>query len=116
MTLASDWLSRLFSRKPQTDDQTSDAATGATTGGGRDQEPVVVWEAANMMEAAVVKGRLESAGIPAIVRGEALGAIYGLTTGALAAVDVLAPSALAEKALEILHSDVELDEETPDEG
>lgn len=41
-----------------------------TTGGGLDNEPVVVWEAANLMEAQVVKGRLESEGIPAlIVRG-----------------------------------------------
>ncbi|MCL4859764.1 MAG: DUF2007 domain-containing protein [Caldilineaceae bacterium] len=116
MTLASDWLSRLFPRKAQAAEPASRAETGVTTGGGRDQEPVVVWEAANMMEAAVVKGRLEHAGIPAIVRGEALGAIYGLTTGALAAVDVLAPSALADKALEILHSEVDLDEATPDES
>jgi hypothetical protein len=76
-----------------------------------DQEPVVVWEAANLMEAQVVKGRLESAGIPAIVRGEALGAIYGLTTGSLAAADVLVPAALASKALELLHSVVDWDED-----
>ena len=72
-----------------------------TTGGGSDQEPVVVWEAANLMEAQVVKGRLESEEIPAFIRGEALGAIYGLTAVGLARADVLVPAPLATKALEI---------------
>ncbi|MDQ3248017.1 MAG: DUF2007 domain-containing protein [Chloroflexota bacterium] len=79
----------------------------STTGGDLDQEPVVVWEAVNAMEAQIVKGRLESEGIPAIVRGEVLGALYGLTTGTLAATDVLVPAPLAAKALEILNTEVE---------
>ena len=81
---------------------------GATrTGGSGDQEPVVVWEAANLMEAQVVKGRLISEGIPAIVRGESLGHIYGLTAGKLASTDVLVPALLAEKAKQILETEVE---------
>ncbi len=67
----------------------------------------MVWEAVNAMEAQIVKGRLESEGIPAIVRGEVLGALYGLTTGTLAATDVLVPAPLAAKALEILNTEVE---------
>ena len=92
------------------------AATGpttahTTTGGGKDdQTPVVVWEAANRMEAEIVAGRLQSEGIPALIRGEALGTIYGLTTGSLAAANVLVPALLAEKALAILTSSVEWDE------
>jgi hypothetical protein len=83
----------------------------ATTGGGKDdQTPVVVWEAANRMEAEIVVGRLHSENIPAIIRGDVLGAIYGLTTGSLAAATVLVPAALAEKALELLASAVEWDE------
>lgn len=74
----------------------------STTGGRLDQEPVVVWEAANHLEAEIVKGRLEAEGIPAFIRSEALGQIYGLTTGGLAAADVLVPAVLAEKAVEIL--------------
>lgn len=82
-----------------------------TTGGGKDdQTPVVVWEAANRMEAEIVAGRLQSEGIPAIIRGEALGAIYGLTTGTLAAANVLVPALLAEKALDILTTSVEWDD------
>jgi hypothetical protein len=116
MTLASDWISRIWRRETQTDKPVDAAGAGVTTGGEVDQEPVVVWEAANPMEAEVVKGRLESAGIPAIVRGEALGAIYGLTTGSLAAADVLVPAALAEKAIDLLHSAVESDETDADES
>jgi hypothetical protein len=62
------------------------------------------------MEAEIVVGRLHSEDIPAIIRGDVLGAIYGLTTGSLAAATVLVPAALAEKALEILASAVEWDE------
>lgn len=91
-------------------DASSGETAGTTTGGSVDQEPVVVWEAANRLEAEVVAGRLQSEDIPAIIRGEALGAIYGLTTGSLAATVVLVPAALAAKALEILNSDVEWDE------
>lgn len=88
----------------------------STTGGGTSQEPVVVWEAANNLEAQIVKGRLESEGIPAIVRGEAIGSIYGLTTGSLAATDVLVPAPLAEQAVAILNSEVEWDEDAFDDA
>jgi hypothetical protein len=89
----------------------SQSQSQSTTGGGKDEQtPVVVWEAANRMEAEIVAGRLHSEGIPAIIRGEALGAIYGLTTGTLAAATVLVPALLAEKANEILASSVEWDE------
>ena len=89
--------------------------TGATTGGRTTQEPVVVWEAANNLEAQIVKGRLESEGIPAIIRGEAIGSIYGLTTGSLAATDVLVPAPLADRAVDILSKPVEWDEDAFDE-
>jgi hypothetical protein len=106
-------LGDLFGKpfKPSVDhEQDDDEETLSTTGGSYDQEPEVVWEAANLMEAQIVKGRLENEGIPAIIRGEALGQIYGLTTGSLAATDVLVPAPLAEKAREILATDVEWDE------
>lgn len=85
-------------------------SSGTTTGGKIDQSPVVVWEATNLMEAEIVKGRLEADGIPAIIRSEALGQIYGLTTGGLAAADVLVPASLADRAIELLASDSAIDE------
>src|SRR4051812_17206350 len=103
MAIYSDKLPGWFSRESGAHDETATSGPTSTTGGPLDQEPVVVWQAANAMEAQVVKGRLESEGIPAIVRGEVLGALYGLTTGSLAATDVLVPAALAEKAIELLN-------------
>ncbi len=95
------------------DPATGAATTGAatTTGGGSENEPVVVWEAANLMEAYVVKGRLESEGIPALIRGEAVGAIYGLTAGSLAVVKVLVPAPLVDQALTLL---LDAEDETGD--
>ena len=80
--------------------------TESITGGSLDQAPVVVWEAAHHMEAQIVKGRLESEDIPALIRGEALGQIYGFTSGGLAATDVLVPAPLADKAIDILSTEV----------
>lgn len=71
-----------------------------------------MWEAANLMEAQVVKGRLESEGIPALIRGEALAAIYGLTAGNLAAAKVLTPAPLADKALALLSDAMQAGEAT----
>lgn len=107
-TGVSGWFKRTFGRSETPEDAST---TSTTTGGEGDSEPVVVWEAANLMEAQIVKGRLESEGIPAIVRGETAGALYGLTTGGLAAVEVLAPAPLADKAIQILSEDVAWDDE-----
>ena len=102
MTAWTEPLAGWFRRKS---DGGQSASASATTGGGSENEPVVVWQAANTMEAHVVKGRLESEGIPAYVRSEALSAIYGLTAGGLARADVLVPGLLAEQALAILFPD-----------
>ncbi len=95
-----------------------DAKASATTGGSVSTEPVVVWEAANPLEAHIVKGRLISEGIPAVLQGEVLGTVYGLTTGSLAATRVMVPGPLAEKALTILHSETPWleDEESEEES
>jgi len=119
MTTHSDAVPGWF-RKRQEQEEESDAerankqtgqppqeTSGTTTGGGIETEPVVVWEAGNRMEAQIVRGRLESEGIPAIIQGEAVGTIYGLTTGKLARTVVLAPAPLADKARQILETAVD---------
>jgi len=106
MSVISEGFSNWFRPKgSHAADEQAQKTTKASTGGETDQEPVVVWVAANQMEAQIVKGRLESENIPAIIRGEALGAIYGLTTGILAESAVLVPAALAEKAKAILEEE-----------
>lgn len=71
-------------------------------GGRISSSPIEVYRAANEMEAQVVKGRLESEGIPALLRREAIGPVFGFSVGALAEVQVLVPAPLAERARELL--------------
>jgi hypothetical protein len=53
-------------------------------------------------DAAIIKSRLESEGIPALAQQEAMGIMLGLTVGPLGSARVLVPEPLAEQALEIL--------------
>ena len=85
----------------------SSAGRGATAAetpkGGRESTPwVVVVENVSPGEAAVIKGRLESEEIPAVVQQEAIGSVFGLTVGPLGSANVLVPEPLAERALAIL--------------
>lgn len=108
MALGSGALPGWFRRKRADESPlTPGESAGSTTGGGSTSEPVVVWSAVTRLEAEIVAGRLQSEGIPALIQAEALGAIYGLTTGSLAAATVLVPAPLADKALEILTTDVD---------
>jgi len=111
-----EWIRRrLLGEQSADGEATSRNSTRTVTGGRGTAEPVVVWEAPHLLEAEIVKGRLEAEGIPAIIRSEALGQIYGLTAGGLAKADVLVPAPLAEKAVELLSSEYEEgeDEEQP---
>jgi hypothetical protein len=54
------------------------------------------------MEAQVIKGRLESEGIPVLLSYESAGLVYGITVDGLGEVKVMVPKHLAEEAKEIL--------------
>lgn len=53
-------------------------------------------------EAEIVKGRLNCEDIPAILRYESAGIIYGLTIDGLGQVEVQVPAHFAQRAREIL--------------
>ncbi len=55
-----------------------------------------------MLRADIVKGRLESEGIPVTLRYEAVGKIYGLTLDGLGQVEILVPGDYLSKSREIL--------------
>jgi len=57
---------------------------------------------ARQMEAEIIKGRLESEGIPALLSYESAGLVYGLTTNGLGEVRIMVPKHLAKEAKEIL--------------
>jgi len=64
--------------------------------------PVVVYVANSPLEGEVIKGRLESEGIPAILQYESISVVYGITVDGIGATRVLVPASLAEEAREIL--------------
>lgn len=97
------WLGQT-SRKETTEAETS-------AGGEHSVRWVTVGVNLNPSEAIIIRGRLESEGIPAVVQQEAVGAVLGLTVGPLGSANVLVPEPLAEKALEILAETFEVAEE-----
>ena len=68
---------------------------------------VTVYTSQGMLAAQVVKGKLESAGIPVLLKYEALGQIVGLTVDGLGRVRVQVPGHLAEQALILVQEEDE---------
>ena len=66
-----------------------------------DEQSVTVY-IATQMEAQIIKGRLESEGIPVLLNYESAGLVYGITVDGLGEVKVMVPKRLAEEAREIL--------------
>jgi len=68
----------------------------------KNTELITVYIASGQPEAEIIKGRLESEGVPAMLRYESAGVVYGLTIDGLGQVEVQVPSSLAQHAREIL--------------
>ena len=66
------------------------------------KERLVTVRTARYMEAQIIKGRLESEGIPVLLSYESAGLVYGLTIDGLGEVKVMVPKHLAEEAKGIL--------------
>ncbi len=63
---------------------------------------ITVYESQGMLGAQVVKGKLESAGLPVLLKYESFGQVLGLTVDGLGLVEVQVPADLAEDALALL--------------
>jgi hypothetical protein len=68
---------------------------------------VTVYIASSQPEAEIIKGRLSCEEIPAILRYEAAGIVYGLTIDGLGQVEVRVPAKFAKRAAKILSSPVD---------
>jgi hypothetical protein len=66
------------------------------------KESLVTVRTAQYMEAQIIKGRLESEGIPVLLSYESAGLIYGLTIDGLGEAKIMVPEHLADEAREIL--------------
>lgn len=75
-------------------------------------EPLVkVYESQGIFAAEVVKAKLEANGIPALLKYESVGQIFGLTVDGLGRVEVHVPAQFAEQALFLVD---EGEDEAPD--
>lgn len=66
---------------------------------------VTVYTAQGLLQAEVIKGKLESAGIPVLLAYESVGPIYGLTVDGLGQVRVQVPARYADDAQVVLADD-----------
>ena len=70
-------------------------------------EQLVTIRTAKYLEAQIIKGRLESEGIPALLSYESAGLVYGIMVDGLGEVKIMVPRDLAEEAREILGTSLE---------
>lgn len=75
----------------------------------------LVYRTAGLLQAEVIKGRLESAGIPTMLDYESLGRVMGITVDGLGEVRVLVPTERAEDARQLLEASAS-DETEPTPG
>jgi len=64
--------------------------------------PVTVYVAQGLMEANIVKGMLESEGIPVALQYDSSSIVFGISIDSLGAVNILVPPEMAEKALSVI--------------
>jgi hypothetical protein len=60
-----------------------------------------------LMEAEIIKSKLENFGIPCMLKFEAVGRLLGITSNGLGKVQVMVPPGCAEKAKEILDTETD---------
>lgn len=92
-------FSRLFGARKR--DQ---AAPKATTGfgGDHDDEPVMIGTVTGPIEIEMAKDALREANIPALIKQNSVGTVYGFSSGALGSAEVWVVPPLAEQAYDIL--------------
>ena len=73
-------------------------------------EMVTVYVSAGQLGAEVVRGKLETAGIPAYLQYESVGLVLGLTVDGLGRVEVMTPAQFAEAAAALLAESSEADD------
>jgi hypothetical protein len=79
----------------------------------RPEEPEleVVCVEHGLLRAQVIKTKLESAGIPVLLKYESIGPIYGITVDGLGEVRILVPARCADEARDLITVDGSTKEE-----
>lgn len=66
--------------------------------------PVTVYVTQGMLRAMVIRGALESAGIPVMLKYESLGQTLGMTIDGLGRVEIMVPAEWEKEARELLEA------------
>jgi len=72
-----------------------------------------VFKAAHQVEAELIKGMLESNGIPVLLKYESLGPVYGLTIDGLGQVEVQVPYKYVRDADNLINNQTDNDMKQP---
>lgn len=91
-----------LNRGEQHEDTAPTGATARFGGDDRGDEPVLVAVLAGPVEIGMAEDALQEAGIPAYVKRNSLGPVYGLSVGAFGRGEVWVVPALAERARDVL--------------
>ena len=77
----------------------------------KDSQLAVVCVTGGLLQAEIIKGRLESEGFPVLLQYESAGPVIGLTVDGLGEVKVMVPEHLEEQAKALLESRPHLPDE-----
>ena len=99
-----------YSQTTEAEDDLKSQSSDTTQGGEEPIQWVVIGVNLLPAEAAIIKGRLESLEIPAVIQQESIGSVMGLTVGPLGSAKVLVPEPLLDQALAILNDTFEADD------
>ncbi len=83
------------------------------------KEKLVVIYTAKQIEAQIIKGRLESEGIPVLLSYDSSSVVFGFTVDGLGEVKIMVPERFAEQAREILrvkYNELEIGEDNQSEA
>ena len=85
-------------------DEPVPARSGVTarTGGPGDDEPVLIAHISGPVRIEMAQEALRDAGIPAYIKRDTMGMVYGLSVGPLAAAQIWVPRPLTEQAEDVL--------------
>jgi len=67
-----------------------------------EEEQLVTVRVSRQLEAQIIKGRLESEGIPVLLSYESAGVVYGITVDGIGEVRIMVPESLEAEARAIL--------------
>lgn len=79
----------------------------------QDDHLTTVFKAAHQVEAELIKGMLESNGIPVLLKYESLGPVYGLTIDGLGQVEVQVPYKYVRDANNLINNQTDNDMKQP---